>query len=596
MLCVFTLGACGGGGGGSSSGSDAPPVGTTTGGGTTGAGTTGGGTTGGGTTGGGTTGGGTTGGGTPPSGSYGFTRQAFIDNSLGGDCIGDYDAGLRRCGGGSDTAFASFAAAQADAQPGTAYQIRGGDYGEVLRLRASGRADAYIGFLAYDGETVTLRDVDSFENGEDYGPIWLDGVRYNVVQGIRVRGSVGFLRAVDAHYNVIDGCDFDTSAIYPSESKRGGLYFAWSTNNRVINSRIVRGTDSLALIRSDRNLVSGNTFELAGHDVWVIKCGSYNVIRGNRFTNPRQKLGSIFDCEEATTSWHGNGRFAEDRAILDATRHNLVEGNVFDTSGTWYSSSGGNGIQYAGQEGIVRHNVFVRTNVGLGMTQYGAEALYNYDNRVYHNVFHDNYCAGIYTSGNTGEGRMEGNVYKNNALWDNRGWNPDDQCDGADASQLLYRQSFDGHRFVANGIGSSAGNALVREEFGGAGTVEDFAGDLSGTVVGDPRFTNVASGDYTLGPDSPLIDRGDFLTTTAGAGSGTVMEVNDALYFYDGFGILGEMGDRIQLEGDTATARVVEVDYAANTITLDTSLNWTAGQGVAHAFAGSAPDIGVYER
>ena len=413
---------------------------------------------------------------------------------------------------------------------------------------------------------------------------------------MRVSGSVGFLRAVDAHNNVVQNMDFDTSAIYPSSSKRGGLYFAFSTYNKVLNSRIVRGTDSLSLVRSSRNLISGNTFDTAGHDVWNIKCGSYNVIRGNRFTNPDQKLGAIFDCESATSSWHGNGAFATTQAIVDDTQYNLVEGNVFDVASDWYSTSGGNGIQYAGQRGIVRHNVFVRTNVGLGMTNYPDEALYNYSNRVYHNVFYLNRCGGIGVVGTSGEGRLEDNVYKNNALWNNQGWDFDDECGSVDAGQIVYRGSLEGHQFVSNGIASDIGPAVVREEFGLGGAPSDFNDAFSGTVVEDPQFNNAANGDFTLAATSPLIDQGDFLTTAVGGGSGTELVVRDALYFYDGFGISGEMGDRIQLEGSTETAVIVNVDYASNTLTLDRALSWEGGQGVSLAFAGSAPDVGMYER
>jgi hypothetical protein len=73
------------------------------------------------------------------------------------------------------------------------------------------------------------------------------------------------------------------------------------------------------------------------------------------------------------------------------------------------------------------------------------------------------------------------------------------------------------------------------------------------------------------------------------------MKVEDASYFYDGFGIEGETGDVIQLEGDTKTARVIDIDYVNNTLTLDQLLNWTDGQGVSLAYNGSAPDIGAYE-
>jgi len=55
-------------------------------------------------------------------------------------------------------------------------------------------------------------------------------------------------------------------------------------------------------------------------------------------------------------------------------------------------------------------------------------------------------------------------------------------------------------------------------------------------------------------------------------------------------------GDEIQLEGQTTSARIVSVDYAAKTLTVDQPLTVTAGQGVTMKYSGKAPDIGAYER
>ena len=97
-----------------------------------------------------------------------------------------------------------------------------------------------------------------------------------------------------------------------------------------------------------------------------------------------------------------------------------------------------------------------------------------------------------------------------------------------------------------------------------------------------------------------MIDAGAFLTKTVGAGSGTVLAVADARYFFDGFGMTDEnsqpvLGDLIQLDGDTKTAQVVAINYATNTLTLDQALTWTDGKGVALRYSGSRPDVGAYE-
>src|SRR4030042_406262 len=110
----------------------------------------------------------------------------------------------------------------------------------------------------------------------------------------------------------------------------------------------------------------------------------------------------------------------------------------------------------------------------------------------------------------------------------------------------------------------------------------------------DPKFADLANHDFHLLANSPCIDAGTWLTTTTNSGSSsTTMTVAEAGFFCDGWGIIEE--DIIQLQGQTTTARITSINYGTNTITVNRSLTWTSGQGVALAYSGSGPDIGVYE-
>jgi hypothetical protein len=60
----------------------------------------------------------------------------------------------------------------------------------------------------------------------------------------------------------------------------------------------------------------------------------------------------------------------------------------------------------------------------------------------------------------------------------------------------------------------------------------------------------------------------------------------------DGWGIIE--GDLIQL-ADGQRARITDVNYDTNTITVATVLSWTQEMGLGLAYEGSAPDLGAYE-
>ncbi|WP_019615660.1 NosD domain-containing protein [Psychromonas ossibalaenae] len=535
--------------------------------------------------------------------SFGFTSTLYIDGRLKQSCA-DYNASSRTCGDGSDRAFFSIAAAGTAAAPGVNFLIRGGDYKEALHISTSGTVDAYLGYSAYPGEVVTLVDVDSWDGAEEYGAIWLDQVSYVLVNEIDVRGSIGFGRLLNSHYNIISNSNFNESKIWNDgrgASKRGGLYIAFSHYNRILNNHFYKGTDSLAMVHSNHNLVEGNRMDLAGHDIWNIKCGSYNVIRNNHFSNKNQKIGSVFDCESSTLAWHGNGKFAQRKAVLNSTQYNLIEGNIFRDSVRYYSTSGGNGIQYAGQNGIIRGNRFFRVNAGLAMAAYRDEATYNYGNRIYNNTFHNNWCTAVAIGKPIN--KMGDNQYKNNILWDNQGLSQE-QCYETSAKQILLLSRLkSGDRFMNNNIASRAGeDVLGLWGNPSAYTIRDFENSLgtisfSENLAVDPLFTNEYENDYRLRSASPMVDSGAFLSTvTSASGSGSKLQLADVNSFYDGFAIPGEVGDRVQIEGRTATAVIIHVNHKHKTITLDKALTWKRGEGIGLSYNGLRPDIGAFER
>jgi hypothetical protein len=221
--------------------------------------------------------------------------------------------------------------------------------------------------------------------------------------------------------------------------------------------------------------------------------------------------------------------------------HNIFRFNQF-------YHNGGGGIQV------------VTNSVGSDQADY---------NHIYHNSFYHNghladyagFQGGMYFSSWSGVSPV-GNVVKNNIFYDNKN------------GSVTYDGSVDPQEIENNWDQNDVDPGFV---------------DLSGDDPDDPHLP-----DLHLESDSAAKDQGTWLTTiTSPDGSGSSFEVADAGYFMDGWGIID--GDLIQLDGQSQTARITGVDYQTNTITLDRSLTFASGQGMALAYVDSAPDLGAFE-
>lgn len=511
------------------------------------------------------------------AGESGAQIVLYADCQLSDSCT-TYNPASRVCGTGTNTAYQTVTAAAAAATSGTTVFIRGGTYNEQLIPGKSGNSGSYILFKNYGSELVYL----SFP-GTHRPAIDISGCNYVIIDGLHVEDpNTYWLEAGNANSNIVQNCVFKHS---PSTGTRGNVEFVQSDYNLVLNNDIEDGQDNLTFIDSNDNLAQGNTIMQARHSIFGIRCGNYNIIRSNYFSNPGQKIGEVYDCGSDTHAVSNS---------FNSTRHNVIEDNTFALTSTFYSTAGGNGIQYAGQQGIIRRNVFYDCNVGLGMQVYGDEARYNTGNRVYNNVFYTNVGPGIATWPGAAD-----NIYLNNILFGNRGCI--DDCKVTTPGQIVYRGSMVGGNLFENNdlLFQEPGQAVIEEEFESGRSLARFTSLFPGVLLGslevDPQFVSAVHHDFHLQGTSPMIDAGAFLTSARAAGDGAILAVVDAAYFQNGFGLAGVNGDVIQLQGQTQTARVTQVDYVNNILTLDQPLKWTSAQGVSLQFSGQAPDIGAFE-
>jgi hypothetical protein len=233
--------------------------------------------------------------------------------------------------------------------------------------------------------------------------------------------------------------------------------------------------------------------------------------------------------------------------------------------------------KYSGQNPCARNHVYNNTywHGGYGNHQWGEA---NWEDRYTHAI--------VVEEGDDGADVYD-NVFKNNIFYQNN-------CLCGTAYSIISR-------YYDAGLGWITTVPLFQEI--SSNWFDDDGDPKFVDIVGTPDPTNATQYDFTLQAGSPCIDAGEFLTNIVSAnGSGTSFVVTDAGYFFIPKGGMATeiplavlAGDTIQLDGQVGTAVITDINYATNTITVDTSLTWTQGQGVALAYHGSAPDMGYAE-
>lgn len=505
------------------------------------------------------------------------TSSYFVDkDSIGGACS---DSGP----GTLTEPWCTIAHANATLGPGDTVYLRAGAYvNETIAPAQSGLSDeARITYSSYDDETVTLET--------SVYCIRLQSVSYVSILGLGFVDCERNLYLEAASHNHIGYCTFDNPS--GPVTWAGSRIGSGSQYNRVYRSTFSRygnetyyddsyqdtgcildiGNDNEE-DASDHNLIVDSTFYYGGHHILGVY-SDFNVVRHNTFHNEewyachRPDIGGL--C--------GNRNVILNTSLPDGNVRNLIEDNTIVFSGVPPDQATSSGLAIRTQHNIVRRNLlYENDSSGIGLSIDGTwnDASHNH---LYHNVlYHNGYLlfddwdpekSGIMLArwvDDANHNPMTGVAIKNNILH---------------ANQLygIY------YYYVNEAEQAVAGNW---DEQGDPGFV-----DLEGTA--DPFDFTVF--DFHLTAASPCVDAGAFLTTTTNAGQdATMLQVEDAGYFTDGHGLVE--ADMIQLEGQSSAVTITAIDYDARTITIDRSLSWEVGAGVALPYFGVAPDQGAFER
>ncbi len=517
----------------------------------------------------------------------------FVDPYISVPECDNYDKSSRSCGQGNKRAFQSLDDAAAIAAAGDTVMLRGGSYTQQLSPSASGTRDEPLVFMAYPGERAVF-------SGQLRPAIVLSGLSYIIIQGLSIENTARWIYLDESDHCLVRDNEF-LGATDEGAGSKSGFYMLHSTYNRIENNLIKDNPeDSMAMVDAERNVVVGNRMINAGHALWAIRCGDYNIIRGNYLYNDQEKIGEIYDCDGQS-----------DIHDYDATKRNLVEGNEFA-----YVPSSGNhspysGIQYAGQDGIIRRNIFhSTTGPGLRMALYGQEARHNTGNRVYNNVFYGTDFAGLdMAEGETFfDNLFVNNVFAastfvaNDTRWD---WWVNvlagkpvqvktSRLDGFELRNncIFFDEQHMGDSWLVTYGWRSPGWDQQHEI---SWWEQNYPQLIKGTLEVSPGFEDVNNNDFHISTQSDLVDGGAFLTHVRQTASSKVIVVDDATWFFDGFEIPGEQGDTIRLAETNTRAVVTHVDQLAKTITLDRQVTVSSGQGITIDYMGDGPDVGAFE-
>jgi hypothetical protein len=225
-----------------------------------------------------------------------------------------------------------------------------------------------------------------------------------------------------------------------------------------------------------------------------------------------------------------------------------------------------------------------------------------FGNRLYHNTFLDNgtdetnaYASAVMiTNWGQSQVNISDNVLKNNIICRNNAQKhqlffyifPDWQFGEQFYRSYMVSGNVVNQRPLMDVIGLEGSQRIGHYQ-------QRYSNFVRDNMEAEPLFVDKAAGNYRLKDGSPGIDAGVPLTKTKTGGNGTVVSVEDASYFSDGFGLVA--GDQVKI-GANPPVEVVDVNVDRDTLTFARTIRWSQGDAVyLGEFNGRAPDIGAYE-
>lgn len=332
-------------------------------------------------------------------------------------------------------------------------------------------------------------------------------------------------------------------------------------------------------------IIEGNTFGNSSHASINMHDGiKYSVIRNNKFRN----------------KWHANIGAGQLNNTPTERSYILVENNDVKGAGIDKITNPqkrdrtdvmGQGVGLVGNYAIVRNNKVTDSDWGLALLGYRKS--FTNQNRIYFNTFYNNYME-VFQTGNCITDFL-GNVLINNLFFHDSGYLE------RNIHNSVYK---DRHAVIFNfcDLSDSAENLYINNAFPKNSNTFYFKNTrfinrtLDQVIAKFGNEWKESNFSISNSNDSLLEDSGAWLTTIKSeSGKVTKFIVNDPNYFYDGWGIPGEVGDKIKTE-NRQIADIRSINYETGLITVSSPIDVINGEGISLIYSGNAPDIGANER
>ncbi|MBN2359753.1 MAG: right-handed parallel beta-helix repeat-containing protein [Deltaproteobacteria bacterium] len=562
-----------------------------------------------------------------------------------------YDGRSAAFQGGSSGPWQTIRHAVSTVTAGATVYVRAGTYHETIDPVRSGSADNWIAFRNYPGEQPLIDG----QNGTRQYCIRVNGYDHLLFSGFRLTG-VGNGSSGSSAVAVLPGSDsivLDNLEVY---GNRIGIRLNGSSSSAgaAITNVVIRNCQlhdntkyGLFIYRKCQHIVVGPGNSISFNGITQVEDHPFGIEIGAAYgtttTSPDpvdtwptqiEVVGNeIYSNEEqgvrpgfSRKIWIHDNYIHDNGATGIQAEHNVenivVEDNVLEHNALWHEYETGlwfsnvvNGCarrnvirantlglttQY-GRDLIIHHNLFLKNDRGVasdgsftnpgasyggstsGINMWGGTSYcYMTHNTLYQNTSPDSGSASLRIKNNGNDH----SVFKNNIVAMTQA-DVDLVIDAADHFSSDNNGFFNSRDTRVRWLGSELSLAAYRSA----------SGQDAHSLTGDPKFVSAiaSGGDFSLQAGSPAIDAGALLTSvTSAAGQGTTFAVADARYFCPGWDT-GAAGDTIAV-GDNPPVRLVSVDNAASTLTVDTAVTWQSGDAVSFAYAGAGPDLGAFER